>query len=240
MAMMERLVNVLRGDPYRDPWKLYEYSHVAGTLEPELAGAEVVADFGCGEGLLTTLLAERAPHARVIGVDERPGDDWSRHPAVEFHVADAGGLPLGPRCADVVVAKDLLHHMDDPRRGVAALIASARSRVVIVEANLDNPIMALYTRHNGDAHMRRSELEMMLQQVAPESVSWRFAPLTAYPFYLPPVRSAAAIWVWPTTLAMLVAFKLLRSRRLASALHGFMIRRRWSPPFTVAVAEVTA
>ncbi|HEV7677236.1 MAG TPA: class I SAM-dependent methyltransferase [Candidatus Dormibacteraeota bacterium] len=236
--MLARLISVIKGDPHRDPWKRLQYEVLADILQPLLQGADVVADFGCGEGLLTTLLAERARSTRFIGIDSVAEAAWDRSPAVQFRVGDAASLPLGAGAADVVVAKDLLHHMDDPREGVRSLVATARRRLVILEANLDNPIMALYTRHNGDAHFPRSVLESMLRESAPEQVSWQFGAVTAYPFYLPPAGGAAALWVWPVTAVMIVAFKLLRSRRLATALHRAMVRLPWQPPFTLAVAEV--
>jgi SAM-dependent methyltransferase len=238
VTMLARLISAIKGDPFRDPWKRSQYEVVADILQPLLQGSEVVADFGCGEGLLTTLLAERAGSTRFIGVDSVAAAAWDRNPAVQFRVGDAASLPVGGCAADVVVAKDLLHHMDDPRDGVRSLLATARRRLVILEANLDNPIMALYTRHNGDPHFRRADLESMLGDVAGETVSWRFDTVTAYPFYLPPARGVAALWIWPVTALMLVAFKLFHSRGLARGLHRVMLRLPWEAPFTLAVAEL--
>lgn len=239
MSVSASVIRLLRGDPYRDPWKRHEYARVVSFLQPALREAGDLADFGCGEGLMTTLLAESAVGiTRVIGVDETPHQSWHEHPRVQFRVGDAAALPLGYGAVDVVVAKDLLHHMDDPAEGIRTLIRTARQRVVIIEANLDNPMMALYTKFNGDRHLRRSAFERLVRDSACEGVEWEFATLVAYPFYPPPVRGISALWVWPVTAAMLVIFKVARSKSLAGWLDRAARRLPWDPPFSVAIGEV--
>jgi hypothetical protein len=69
-------------------------------------------------------------------------------------------------------------------------------------------------------------------------VSWRFDTITAYPFYLPPVGGPHALWVWPFTGAMLIAFKGFRSAWAAQRLSWAVRRLRWPAPFSVAFGRL--
>lgn len=94
-----------------------------GLLLRLLDGAGVVLDFGCGEGLLTNLLARRLPGTRFIGIDLDPA---KIHAAVscrasdrtEFHAASF--FDCTTRGASAVLFNDVLHHLP-PDRQLAAL-----------------------------------------------------------------------------------------------------------------------
>jgi ubiquinone/menaquinone biosynthesis C-methylase UbiE len=60
---------------------------------------------------------------------------------MDYVLGDASSPPFGSHSFDVVITKSLLHHMDDLKEGISAIVRLARLRVVVVEANLDNPIM---------------------------------------------------------------------------------------------------
>jgi SAM-dependent methyltransferase len=233
-----RLVNGLRGDPRRDPWKVQQYELLASVIADQIQTANSLIDLGCGEGLFTNQLGQRLPGLKsIVGLDLEPSPLWAVDSAVHFQVGDAGDPPFPPGAVDAVIAKDLLHHMDDPAQGVKAIVRTASRVAVIVEANRDNPIMDLYTRHNGDRHFTSGELEALLNREAPE-VAWQFDKAVAYPFYLPPVGGPHALWVWPFTGAMLIAFKVFRSQWAARGLSRFTRRLPWPPPFSVAFGQV--
>jgi hypothetical protein len=97
--------------------------------------------------------------------------------------------------------------------------------------------MDLYTRHNGDAHFTAAELEALLNRAAPQ-VAWRFERIIAYPFYLPAAGGLEALWVWPFTGVMLVAFKGLRSRWAARRLSRLTTSLPWPAPFLVALGRI--
>ncbi|MCO4770435.1 MAG: methyltransferase domain-containing protein [Deltaproteobacteria bacterium] len=80
-----------------------------------------VLDVGCGSGEFAGLLEERGH--RVTGIDSRPPST----PPSEFIEGNlAEGLPLDPqRTFDVVVLGDVLEHMAEPER----LLAAARAHV---------------------------------------------------------------------------------------------------------------
>lgn len=237
-----RLVAMLQGDPNKDPWKVQQYALLTSAVARQLrsASATSLIDLGCGEGLFTWQVRRSLPSLEsVVGVDLESSPRWTRDAVVSFQVGDAADPPFAPRSADAVLAKDLLHHMPDPALGVRAIVRTAKRIVIIVEANRDNPIMDLYTRHNKDQHFTSAELKNLLNREAPQ-VAWRFEKAVAYPFYLPPAGGLDALWVWPFTGAMLVAFKAIRSRWAARTLSAMISRLPWPAPFSVAVGHVGA
>ena len=97
----------------------------------------IVADVGCGDGLLTGLLARARPDLRFVGLDVlmRDGSGLS---ACRF---DGQRLPLADACVDAVLFIDVLHHAADAK----ALLAEARRvtrGTVILKDHLLDPWLA--------------------------------------------------------------------------------------------------
>ncbi len=97
-------------------------------LLPAVDGSTVI-DLGCGMGTFTIETARSG--ARAIGIDPaRPALDAARRVAAAegvgaaFVLADAVALPFGPDTADVVLAADLVEHLDDVT--LARILAEAR------------------------------------------------------------------------------------------------------------------
>src|SRR5260370_22717313 len=196
-------------------------------------------DLGCGEGLFTGQLKLRLPRATtILAVDLVADESWAKAtPGIHFVVGDAASPPVGAERPDGVIAKDLLHHMDDPVLRVQAIIRTARRRAVIIEANRENPIMDMYTRINGDRHLTTGELKDLLERASP-TVTWRISSTVAYPFYVPPVRTVAALWVWPLTAVMLLSFKVVRRKVGARELSRVIRRLDWPAPHTEGISEL--
>jgi nucleoside-diphosphate-sugar epimerase len=94
-----------------------------GLLGRLLDGAGLVLDFGCGEGLLTNLLARRLPRTRFIGIDLdaakiRAAQSCRANDRTEFHAGSFFDHPT--RGASAVIFNDVLHHLP-PDRQLAAL-----------------------------------------------------------------------------------------------------------------------
>ncbi|CAM3222151.1 methyltransferase domain-containing protein [Stackebrandtia soli] len=87
-----------------------------GALVPPATGDSVLVDLGCGGGLT-------APHVtgyRHIGVDLRqPNLSVAAHHGVVGIRGDAQRVPLADECADVVLAGEILEHVEDWRACVA-------------------------------------------------------------------------------------------------------------------------
>ncbi|WP_287152937.1 class I SAM-dependent methyltransferase [Candidatus Solincola tengchongensis] len=96
-----------------------------------LRGDEHVLDLGCGDGLLSAMLAKRVPRGSVLGVDISPemidharrSYPSSHYPNLAWEVADACQLDFC-ECFDVVFSNAVLHWIRDQS---AALEGIARA-----------------------------------------------------------------------------------------------------------------
>ena len=86
-----------------------------------------ILDVGCGPGDLATMLAERLPDARIVGLDLSPGmvELAKRLETVDgrirFEVGDAAGLPFDAASFDIVVSTLSLHHWPNPGAGFSEI-----------------------------------------------------------------------------------------------------------------------
>jgi ubiquinone/menaquinone biosynthesis C-methylase UbiE len=79
----------------------------SGTSRPR------ILDFGCGDGVLTSFLDLRLPHAEVVGVDPTlDAIEVARmaYPTIEFFVSEHT-VPFQDRSFDLVVAANVFHHI---------------------------------------------------------------------------------------------------------------------------------
>ena len=117
-------------------WDLIGSDFARGTGRVEMLGALVppslvVADVGCGTGYLARALARRV--ARVICIDtsaamldqarEKLADLDGR---VEYRLGAVETLPLTDGEVDAACAHMVLHHLHDPRRGLAEMTRVVR------------------------------------------------------------------------------------------------------------------
>ncbi len=104
-------------------------------------------EVGCGEG--ANLEHLRMVPARTVGVDFSSAKVcWAqrRHSQARFVCSDAASLPFRDGYFDVVLCRDVLHHVADKPRVVAEMIRVCRSRglIVIIEPNGYSPIMRMF------------------------------------------------------------------------------------------------
>lgn len=92
-----------------------------------------VLEVGVGEGFISGYLSERFPGVEFSGADLRE-DDLARvrekFPRIETHRVSIEDLESLGRRWDLVICAEVLEHLDDPARGLAALARVAKERVI--------------------------------------------------------------------------------------------------------------
>lgn len=115
------------------------------------AGADqAVLEVGCGEGgnLVNLFAATPGAPRLLVGVDLFPAKlAFARRRGVPGRLvgADALALPFRDGAFDVILCRDLLHHVEDPGGVLAELrrVSRADGTVWIVEPNGRNPLVGL-------------------------------------------------------------------------------------------------
>jgi len=153
--------------------------------------------------------------------------------------ADVTDLPFTDRCFDVVVLKDVLHHVAD-RDGVlseAMRVLDRRGICAVIESNPENLVMGFIGRNADHAIVPSTDLDALLLRHARIEQATTF---NGYPFYGFVFFSSlpwGLLWNFGI-LAQLIAFKLLppvarlAARRVASrqaVRHPSFLLRRLAP-----------
>jgi ubiquinone/menaquinone biosynthesis C-methylase UbiE len=134
-------------------WRTAENS--VGYLLPHLTEGMRLLDVGCGPGTITMDLAERVgPSGRVTALErteEALGlarDEAARRGAtnVDFVVGDAQHMDLSDDLFDVVHAHQVLHHLDDPVRGLQEMRRVCRPGGLVADRESDYAAFAWYPR----------------------------------------------------------------------------------------------
>ena len=88
----------------------------------------VVADIGSGPGLLVSEMAKRSRNFRVVGIDRSPYSiELGRKNCKSLHNVTfirgrAEKLPLKTNTVDIVLSKDSLHELGNPRRVIREML----------------------------------------------------------------------------------------------------------------------
>jgi SAM-dependent methyltransferase len=164
-----------------------------------------VLDVGCGDGTFTRELFVRGGLASIHGVDraERAvevGRARAGASAVTFDVASADSLPMADASFDVAHLRGVLHHMDDPLRGLREAMRVARL-VVVTEPNGYNPVLKVlervspYHREHGERSFFPTKLRGWARELGGSVRSVCFLGLV--PFFCPDPMARALKAVEP-------------------------------------------
>lgn len=118
----------------------WEESGKASNLIPSSKDS-IVLDLGCGNGVSTSRIKAKL----AVGVDlsvRQLVKSKRKHPKSHFVVGDARKLPFKDKTFDLVVAINMLHHVDDPEAvlGECFRVLKAGGRLLTVDPNLYNPV----------------------------------------------------------------------------------------------------
>ncbi len=92
-----------------------------------------VLEAGLGEGEVSSRLAERWPAAPIMGIDlpdPELADEWTRA-GLAGAFADITRLPFPDRSFDLVLAIEVLEHVEDPHAALRELIRVSTDRLVL-------------------------------------------------------------------------------------------------------------
>jgi SAM-dependent methyltransferase len=98
-----------------------------------LAPARVL-DAGCGEGIVAGWLSAALPGAEITAVDARPeaiAELRRRNPGLRAEVGDVYALPFRDGEFDLVLAIEVLEHLDRPRAALRELARVSASNLVL-------------------------------------------------------------------------------------------------------------
>lgn len=80
-----------------------------------------ILEVGCGEGYITNFINQLKPDARILGTDiDRTILNQARglYPNLKFDTADAENLPFESSTFDLVVACEVLEHLENPQKAM--------------------------------------------------------------------------------------------------------------------------
>lgn len=150
-------------------WFVARRELVASLTSRHVRAADHVVDLGCGTGANRELV-----HPRAVGIDIHPSGDVQ---------ADAQSLPLRSGSVDVLLALDLLEHVDDGAvmREAARVLRSGGRVIATVPA-----MQSLWSVRDDDAGHRRRYSRRSLRALV-ESHGFRIAELRGFQFLLLPL-----------------------------------------------------
>jgi SAM-dependent methyltransferase len=114
--------------------RLLDPMHRRHIVELGIGPGDKVLEVGCGNGSISTWMAERvAPDGGVVGVDLDLSLVSAGAADVDFRKGDILAGPIDPGGFDLVTARAVLHHVADADRAIANIVASvARGGAILL------------------------------------------------------------------------------------------------------------
>jgi ubiquinone/menaquinone biosynthesis C-methylase UbiE len=184
---------------------------LADTIAREMSGGGVeVLEVGCGEGSNYAYLSRRVPGLRYHGLDisaNKIAFLKETHKEVNAVCGDASNLPFPSANFDMVICRDILHHLDHAREDLmseAMRVLKPHGRVLLLESNgntiLNRIFRILYPVERG---MKNSTPEKIMSLCSSHGVT-RVIPLE--PSFL--IRAVAFVIGWPEGMLRYVYYPL--------------------------------
>ncbi len=142
----------------------YVHRQIYAQFLPYLKPDRRVLDAGCGEGVLSCMVAQHG--LEVVGVDisapnianaQRLAEEWGVQ--VEFLQADMEALPFSDDSFDIVLSSHVLEHLPDLNRGLRELYRVTRYMALIAMPTCLNP--ACWVLLGGDNYWKLSRRSLI-------------------------------------------------------------------------------
>jgi ubiquinone/menaquinone biosynthesis C-methylase UbiE len=109
----------------------------------------ILADIGCGPGLLTMLIAQKFPWMKVLGLDTAQemiktananAISLGFEGRVEFREGNIQSLPLPDHSLDFAISSLSLHHWSEPERGLAEIhrVLKSGGQLLLIDMRRDS------------------------------------------------------------------------------------------------------
>lgn len=143
-----------------------------------------VLDVGCGDGLLSSLLAAKVPNTEFCGIDVLVRDQT--HVPVEYF--DGVEIPYEDDSFDAVMLVDVLHHTDDPEALLREAKRVAREHIILKDHSRDGMLANATLRfmdwvgnaHHGVAlpynYLSKAEWDQVFANLELEVEQWNGKP----------------------------------------------------------------
>lgn len=153
-------------------------------------------DLGCGTGWIHEVLQTKAYHRHLVGIDISEGMlRFARHKQMTVVMGDAENLPFKSNSFDGILAKGVLHHLQDIRSSVGELyrVLKPGGFVVLADPNR-SPLRALkYILMHREKHF--SPLHHSIHQTAYirqfkpnfDIIDFKYFGFFAYPVAFPDI-----------------------------------------------------
>jgi 2-polyprenyl-3-methyl-5-hydroxy-6-metoxy-1,4-benzoquinol methylase len=128
------------------PIRAYVHENQYQTILAHVKPGMNVLDAGCGEGILSLMMAEKG--ANVIGIDlSVPNIEACKARAAEsnlsdkvsFQTGDVEDLPFMENYFDLVVSSHVLEHLPDFNKGLSEVMRVTKKRAVVAIPTINNP-----------------------------------------------------------------------------------------------------
>lgn len=174
-------------------WSVGRRDMIVRLLDAAAIGPEArVLDVGCASGRLVEMLRARG-HERVMGVDlsEEAIDACRRRGVTDVHVMPADRLDVPDASFDVLVASDVLEHIEDDGRALREwrrVVAPGGILVIFVPAH-----MFLWSQHDvANHHHRRYDAATLAGRI--EEAGLRLERISGWNLGLLPPAAAVRSW----------------------------------------------
>lgn len=131
------------------------WRHELATTHARAGGPTRVLDVGCGSGWL---LRNLDGAARATGLERDPAVVTAlRSRGMDVAEGDATVLPFEDRSFDLVVLRNVLHHVEDPAAAVAEALRVARGELLVTEPWFDLSVRSQRLGQSIDSYVKRVE-----------------------------------------------------------------------------------